>query len=77
MSSFTYPRPGNKSTVYVGNSKYSFKPFTIPGGLPDHVDEEGLRAALLPFGEIIDVLIPRDTTIGNTGRWILCMQIFY
>eukprot|EP00727_Mastigamoeba_balamuthi_P001981 m51a1_g11780 putative peptidyl-prolyl cis-trans isomerase e (138) ;mRNA; f:289141-289631 len=40
--------PAHKRTLYVG-------------GLDDSVDETVLQAAFIPFGDIVDVQIPKDT----------------
>ncbi|KAK0526610.1 hypothetical protein OC834_000011 [Tilletia horrida] len=42
----------NKKTIYVG-------------GLPDAVDEAGLVSVFAPFGDVIEVQIPRE---GKQGR---------
>jgi len=42
----------SKKTLYVG-------------GLSDLVDERVLTGAFVPFGEIVDVNIPRDTATGK------------
>ena len=35
-----------------------------PGGLAEEVDDKVVHAALLPFGEIIDIQIPLDYETG-------------
>ncbi len=34
--------------------------FTSTGGLPDEADESVVRAAFIPFGEIVNIEIPPD-----------------
>jgi hypothetical protein len=35
-------------------------PFVLTGGLPDEADESVVRAAFIPFGEIVNIEIPPD-----------------
>lgn len=62
----TYPEPGNKCTVYVGNLNFIFCSSFI-GGISDSVTEDELKNGFITFGPITEVLIPRD-------NWSKCIS---
>lgn len=71
MSSL-YPRPGNKSTVYVGNPAALLSPIYPVGGFDQRVSGDQLRLSFLTFGPIVEVVVPRDMETG-TGFFHLAM----
>lgn len=56
-----------KKTIYVGMANAvtacarSLTPRHHQGGLDDNVDQNVLYAAFIPFGELVDIVIPPDT----------------
>jgi RNA recognition motif-containing protein len=66
-----------KSTIYVGKLMVTKLTDSI-GNLAPQVDEEALRAAFIPFGEIKSVDIPIDHVTGILSHQfsILCMFRF-
>lgn len=64
--------------IFVVNFLYIFffKILSLSGGLADEVDEKILNAAFLPFGDIIDVQMPRDYAAGKERDSLKTKNIF-
>lgn len=52
-----------KTTIYIGKFYYIIN--FSKGNLPPIVDEDSLKAAFIPFGEIKSVDIPIDPATGK------------
>lgn len=48
------------TSVFLANSKSLILSHGLIGGLPDEAAENVVRAAFIPFGEIINIEIPPD-----------------
>lgn len=55
-----------KTTIYIGKIPILLTLIFWLGNLPPVVDEEALKAAFIPFGEIKSVEIPIDPATGKS-----------
>jgi hypothetical protein len=60
-----------RRTLYVGTLQMLAAPascmcFTLyAGGIGDEVDQTTLQAAFIPFGEVLEIMIPTDPNSGS------------